>query len=1116
MFSWGKSVRSMSALTAVLLAAALLFVSTASAVEPHAGMLRYPDISEDHIVFRYANDLWVAPRGGGDAVPLSSPPGGESVPKFSPDGTLIAFMGNYDGDTDIYTIPVEGGVPHRVTHHPATEFVSDWTEDGRLIFSAWGYGGHPHAAELYTVARDGGLPEKLPVPWGFVGRISPDGEWLAYTPYQAAEFATWKRYMGGRQSDIWLFHLEDHTSKKITDWGGNDAYPMWHGEKIYYVSNAGPNHRMNVWMYDTVTDGRRQITSHAADDVKWPSIGPGAAGEGEIIYQLGGELMVLNLESEESRAVRITIPGDRPRVRPQMVDASGFIAGGNISATGKRVCLEARGDVWTLPAENGTPLNLSRTGGVAERQPVWSPDGRWIAYFSDETGEYELYVMQSDGRKEPMRMTDLEVGFPNTPTWSPDSEKIAFWDQTGQLYITDVESERTREAYRTLDNDGQWISWSSDSNWITFNDRTEPWAPPSVWLYNYDEDEAYQVTDGVYADTWPAFDREGKYLYFASQRDFSEETRADYGWKWVYASTDRLYAVALQETTASPFLPEIDMEEWEEEDDADGEEETEDADEEDADEEEGEDEEELIAIDLEGFEERAIQLPVAAGGFWQLQVNANGQLMYIRREQGGPGSVKLFDLSEGDEAEEQSVLSGVREFRISGDGNTMAAMSAMGGIAIVDAAPDQSWDETVSTDGMDVVIDPKEEWAQILRDAWRIERDYFYDPGMHGVDWKGVYRHYSEMVDDCASRADLSFVIGEMIAELNVGHAYYFGGDIEPTPSISVGMLGCSFELDDGAYRVGEIYEGGPWEPESRSPLTESGIDIDEGDYLLAVNGVPIDTDRDPWAAFQGLAGRVVTLTVSDDATHDEGDRDVVIRLIDEGRQSDLVYRHWIEQNRRYIEERSDGKIGYIYVPDTGYTGRKELFRQFTTQYMKDALIVDERWNGGGNSPRPFVDLLTKEMSMFWATRNVDQLMPDPQYAHYGPKCLLINESAGSGGDSFPYIFRELGAGPLIGTRTWGGLIGLSGNPGLIDGGYASVPTFAFVNKDGTWGIEGHGVDPDIEVVADPALMVDGSDPQIDRAIQVMLSALDKKPVKFPPKPDYPDRSGMGIREEDK
>ena len=1114
MSSWGKSVRYVLALTAVVFASAFLLASAASAVEPHAGMIRYPDLSDEHIVFRYANDVWLAPRGGGMARPLASPPGGESVPKFSPDGETIAFMGNYDGDTDIYTLPIEGGIPYRVTHHPATEFLSDWTADGRLIYSAWGYGSHPHSSELYTVSVEGGLPEKLPVPWGFVGRISPDGNWLAYTPYQAAEFSTWKRYMGGRQSDIWLFHLTDHVSKKITDWGGNDAYPMWHGDSIYYVSDAGSNHRMNVWVYNTVTDERRQVTRHGDYDVKWPSIGPGAAGEGEIIYQLGSELRILNLESEQSRVVRITIPGDRPRVRPQTFDAAGFISGGDISSTGKRLCLEARGDVWSLPAEKGTPQNFTRTSGTAERNPVWSPDGKWIAFLSDETGEYELYVMQSDGREEPKQLTDMEVGFPNTPTWSPDSEKIAFWDQTGQLYVTDVESERTRRAHRTMDADGQWISWSSDSNWIVFTDRNQPWTPSAVWLYDYEEDEAHQVTRGQYADTWPTFDREGKYLYFASQRDFGEEIRADYGWSWVYASTDRLYAVALQDTTPSPFLPEIDVEEWEDEDEADDAEDE--GEEEDDAEEEAEEEAELIAIDLDGFEARAIQLPVEPGGFWQLQVNASGQLLYLRREQGGPGTLQIFDISEGDETEEKTVLSGVAEFHISGDGNKLVAANPMGSLAIVDAAADQSWDETVSTAGMEVVIDPREEWAQILRDAWRIERDYFYDPGMHGVDWEGVYRHYSQLVNDCTSRADLSFVIGEMIAELNVGHAYYFGGDVEPTPSVSVGMLGCSFELENGAYRVGTIYEGGPLEPEARSPLTESGIDVAEGDYLLAVNGVPVDTDRDPWAAFQGLAGRVVTLTVSERPRMDDEARDVVIELIDEGRQRDLVYRHWIEQNRRYIDERSDGRIGYIYVPDTGGFGRRELFRQFTSQYARDALIVDERWNGGGNDPRPFVDLLHKPMSSFWATRNIDKLQPDPAYAHYGPKCLLINESAGSGGDNFPYLFRELGAGPLIGTRTWGGLVGLSGNPGLIDGGYASVPTFAFVNKDGTWGIEGHGVDPDIEVVADPALMVDGSDPQIDRAIEAMLAALDKKPVRFPPKPEYPDRSGMGIREEDK
>jgi tricorn protease len=1097
--------------------ALILFASAATAATPHAGMLRYPDVSETHIVFRYANDIWTVPREGGVASPLANPAGYESLPKFSPDGETIAFMANYDGNNDIYTIPAEGGTPFRVTHHPNSERPAGWTPDGDIIFWAYGLGSYPRAAGLFTVSPKGGMPEQLPVPYGSNASISDDGKWLAYNPF-ASDYSTWKRYRGGRAADIWLFNLRDHSSKKITDWEGADTFPMWHGHEIYYVSDAGPAHRLNVWVYDTTTERSRQITKHADYDVKWASIGPD-----EIVYQYGPELRLLDLESERSSAVDVRVPGDHTKIRPQLFDAAEEIQEDSASSTGKRAAIQARGDIWTIPAENGMPRAITRTDDAIERNPAWSPDGKWIAYTSDESGEYEIYVAQSDGRGETKKLTNRNGSYIEGLTWSPDSEKIAFFDSSGTLYVLDVESKDTTKAYkRATGGRGVSVSWSHDSRWLTFADeRSMRKANPVVFLYNLEEDELTQVTSGMFKDTWPTFDRVGDFLFYASQKDFSSFTSDDNYNSWVYDQTDRLLAVPLREDVEWPNLPSSDEEEWDDEDgededseDEDGEDEDgdEDAEDEDGDEDAEEEDEEPLVIDIEGFERRAILLPVERGGFTHLAVNHEGKLLYLRRGD-DPSVLQIADI-EDDEEMEKTVLSGVTGYDLSGDGQKALVVNEKLTMAIVDAAADQSWDETLSTSGMMVEIEPRVEWMATLHDAWRIMRDFFYDPGMHGVDWERVKRQYEPMVEDCASRGDLSFVLGEMIAELNVGHAYYMGGGSDTPATVSVGMLGCDFELHDGAYRISKVYQGGPWDSDARGPLSQPGIDVSEGDYVLKVNGVPVDTDKDPWAAFQGLAGMEVTLSVNEEPSITDSVRHVVVEPV--GSERDLRYRAWVEKNRAYVEEKSGGTVAYIYVPDTASAGRSDIARQFGGQMHMDALIIDERWNGGGWSPERFVELFDRHHGSYWAVRDADEGAPDPGVAHYGPKCMLINESAGSGGDSFPFWFKERGVGPLIGTRTWGGLVGLSGNPRLADGGYMTVPRFAFYNKDGTWGIEGHGVDPDIEVVDDPALMVDGGDPQLDKAIEVMLDEIEKNPFVPVPKPRYPDRSGMGIRPEDK
>ncbi len=1093
----------------VVVASMFVAASPTMAVEPHAGMLRYPDVSATHIAFRYADDLWVVPREGGVAVPLAGPPGGESFPRFSPDGKTIAFMGNYDGDYDLYTIPVSGGTPFRVTHHPTQEVLTEWTSDGGLIFYCFGMGKYPRASELFIVPSTGGMPRKIPVPYGANGSISDDGNWLAYTPHTRDQ-RTWKRYRGGMATDIWLFDLKNKTSRKITDWEGTDTQPMWHGNNVYYLSDDGPSHRLNIWVYDTLTDSRRQITKFDEYDVKWPSIGPGPDGAGEIVFQLGAELRLLDLAAEESMAIEVAIPGDRPKIRTQNTDAGKMIFSRGVSSTGKRVTVGARGDIWTLPAEHGSPINLSRTNGTAERNPSWSPDGRWIAYFSDETGGYGLYVTQSDGRGETKKLTSYETGFLYTPVWSPDSKWISFNDQKGTIYICNAETGATRRVDRNMDW-GSWspVSWSGDSNWIAYNKANTLVDNNTIWLYDVEKDKKYEVTSGMFNDTWPTFDREGKYLYFASQREFTEPIYEDQGTTWVYARTDRIYCVPLKSDAPSPLAPKSDDEKWGDEN---GEDEEKD--------ENGEEEEgvEEIEIDLEDFESRAIQTPVERGNFGNTAVNDSGNFIFTRFPHRGLSEkpvIQLLDLDEEKESDmEKTVLEGAYAAGITKDGKKLLAVTREGLMAIIDAKADQSMEKMVSTAGMFTEIDPREEWRQIFNEAWRIQRDFFYVDNMHGVDWKKVHKQYSAMIDDCASREDLSYVIREMISELNIGHAYYWGGDTEDAPTMPVGMLGCDYEPANGAYRISKIYEGAPWDADARGPLSQPGVDVEVGDYLLAVNGVELDTDKDPWAAFQGLVGKATKILVSDKPKIDDGAREVIVEPL--GSERELRYRAWVEANRAYVDEKTGGKVGYIYVPNTGIHGQNELVRQYYSQLRKGALIIDERWNGGGQVPTRFVELMNRPIANYWKLRYSEEGYPWPPDAHHGPKCMLINGLAGSGGDYFPFWFKEAGLGKLIGTRTWGGLVGISGNPRLIDGGYTSVPTFGFYEKDGTWGIEGHGVDPDIEVIDDPAKMHGGVDVQLDAAIDLMMREIEQNPYRPVPPPPPPDRSGMGIPAEER
>jgi tricorn protease len=1205
-------------------------------------MLRYPDVSAEKIVFSYAGDLWIVSRDGGVATPLASPPGSEMFARFSPDGKTIAFVGDYDGSQDIYTVDVDGGVPQRITFHPASKSVCGWTSDNQIIYSTNGFAGLERQPQLFTVSAEKPLPQPLPVPYGTNGDISADGKWLAYTPH-SHDHRTWKRYRGGMASDVWLFNLETKQSKQMTDWEGTDSLPMFHGDTVYYISDAGPEHRLNIWSYEIGSGSRKQITSFEDYDCKWPSIGPGSDGKGEIILENGSSLYRVNLVNGEAKKVDVIIPGDKPKLRPLQIDVSGTISGADISPNAKRIVVETRGDLWTLPAKEGTPRNLTRTSGVAERSPSWSPDGRWIAYFSDETGEYELYVKQSDGLGETKQLTKDGKAFRYSPTWSPDSKHIVFTDKTGAIFLHTIDGGTKLIDTEPFANQ-VGVNWSHDSAWLTYAMSSDTRTPTSiVYVYNVAEGSRHQITDGFFNDDQPVFDRKGEFLYFVGSRAFNQPQYEDVGSTFVYAGTQVVLAVPLRSDVKRPMLPKNDEESWgdsdqekkgekdngkdesapneksvdpvsgiwnlklESEDIAEdrrkatvdlklesdgkvtgiadtphgkieisegqfhsdsnelnfkvvspdltvevkvtladnkltgvakigeleipligerevpadngqtGEEESKSQD--------GKKSEAKppIKIDLEDISKRTFQLPIRQGNFGSLAVNEKNQLIYIRRsprggrfsEDGeGGATIQLFDMHDEKKPEEKTVATGVRNFVITADGKKLLVFKGRS-MYVVDPAPDQKLETEVPRKGMIAEINPREEWKQVFREAWRVQRDFFYDPTMHGVDWSAIHYHYAKMLDDCSSRDDVGFLISEMISELNVGHAYYrppSGSDGDDKKmDARVGLIGCTFEVANGRYRLATIFEGAAWDTDARNDLRALGVK--EGEYLLAVNDIELTSSIDPYSLFRGTVDTPTILTIGENEKLGESNRRVVVKPM--ANDSNLRFRHWIEQNRKMVDVKTNGRVGYIYVINTGVPGQNDLFRQFYGQMAKEALIIDDRWNGGGQIPTRFIELLNRPVTNYWAKRDGRDWTWPPD-SHQGPKCMLINGMAGSGGDMFPALFRQNKLGKLIGMRTWGGLVGISGNPGMIDGSSVTAPTFAYYELDGTWGIEGHGVDPDMMVIDDPAKMQDGGDPQLEAAITLMLSELQSKPYVKPDRPKYPDRSKFGLEEADK
>lgn len=1064
------------------------------AADGEARLLRYPSIYRDFVVFVHGGDLWRAPSKGGQAVRLTSHEGVELTPKISPDGAWVAFSAEYSGSRQVYVMPVTGGQPKQLTFYndvgtmpPRGGFdywIQGWHPDGKILVrmnrTPWGV----RPGRYFLVDPEGGLEQPLPIPIGGGADYSPDGKKLAYVYYDR-EFRTWKHYQGGRNQDLWTFDFEAMKSTRITEAAGSDNFPMWHGNTLYFTSDR--EHTLNLYAHDLGSGEVRKLTRFDEYDVLWPSLGPEA-----IVFMNGGWLYRTDLASGDTRKIPITIGDDRQVAMPRWETVSDNIASADLSPDGKRAVFEARGDLFTVPAKNGPTRNLTRTQGVRESAPAWSPDGVRLAYYSDVDGEMALYVRMQDGSGEPRRIVKGVPVWRAPAEWSPDGEKLAFGDSENRLYIVDVESGKLTLADQSDQGPIGNYHWSPDSRWLVYETNHPETLLPNLTVYSLDDGKTRMMGDGATSDRGAVFSADGKYLFFLSDRDYNLAF-SDFEFNYIYNNATRLYAVAL-DPEADVLFPlrsdEVEIEEEGEEEDS---EEDGEGDEEQDGDDEGEEAPSLVVV-ADGFVQRTLALPgIEAGNYGGLRA-VEGAVFFLQFPAAGPPSLMRYDLEE---REASSVVEGVDRYILGAQGEKVL-YRADGAWSIAGASADAKG-ESLDVSGLRMRLDPRAEWRQMFEECWRIGRDWFYDADMHGVGWEKMRKRYGALVPSISHRSDLDFILGEMIGELQAGHSYVQNGEMTSVERVEGGMLGAELQADpSGRYRIAHIFPGENWDAAYRSPLTEPGVHVEEGEFLLAIDGEDLTTADNPYRLLEGKGDVQVTLLVNDKPEVD-GAREVQVRTLTS--EGNLRYLDWITTRAAMVDRLSSGRIGYIHLPDTAFGGNRALQKYFYSQVSKPGLIIDERNNGGGFIPDRMIEMLSRTALSYWTRRGV-QPNSTPGFRHDGPKAMLINGYAASGGDALPYYFRQAGLGKLIGTTTWGGLIGLSGNPMLVDGGGVLYPTFRFFGTDGEWAVEGVGVRPDIEVWDLPEAMASGRDPSIEKAVEVLLEEL--KSARGDPEPPTP------------
>jgi tricorn protease len=1092
-----------TALAAICAAAAL--ATPAHALEK-CRLMRQPDIQGSTIVFVYGGDLWTVARSGGTASRLTSHEGLERFPKLSPDGKRIAFTAEYDGNVDAYTIPSEGGEPRRLTWHPGDDQVAEWYPDGKsLLIRSRRASSIARYDRFFRVPAEGGFEELLPLPTAGYCSLSPDGHQIAYVS-PSYDNRTWKRYKGGNAPNIWVYDFVKNTSDCITaDWPGPDEWPMWYQHTIYYCSDRG-GRTANVWAYDLDTRTQRQVTRFTEYDVKWPSIGSDA-----IVLENGGDLWVMDLPGETLHKIDVMVPDDKPATRAELRNVSKWIEQADLSPSGKRAVFCARGEIFTVPAEDGDIRNLTNSPASRERGPAWSPDGKWVAFWSDASGEYELTLAPGDGRGPLRQVTHGGGLYRYQLIWSPDSKKIAFSDKALRLWWCDVATGKLTQVDKSEVAEFTDYSWSGDSRWLVYA-KTELNNFSHLVLYSLETGRTTPVTSGMTDDFSPSFDPGGKYLYFISRRTL-QPGYGNFDFDFHFSDTDKIYALTLRDTLQSPVKPKSDEEEGTPAESADKGDKGEKGDKggKGAEKKEGAKEPAPVKIDLAGIGDRCVALPIEAGRYTGLTA-FEGKLIFIELGERDadadgppPGEIHVFDLEK---REDKTVISGVASFYAPTRDGSKLLYHAGETWGIVDVAEGKKvGDGKLKTGSLMATVDPLKEWMQMFNEAWRLQRDFYYDPAMGGLDWKAIGERYRQLVPYCAHRSDLSYLLGEMQGELSTSHSYVGGGDYPDVPRVGVGLLGADYELDaaSGLYRFRTIYRERDWNSSVSAPLGEPGIGVREGDYLLSVNGQPVRSPQNVYAPFTGTVGRETRIVVGSSA-NDLKPRTYVVRPIAD--ESSLRYTAWVDANREKVWKATNGRIAYIHVPNTATQGIQEFTKQYYPQVDKDGIIVDERFNGGGFIPDFFVERLWRTTWTYWSNRDGVGFRT-PGTAIDGPKCILINEYAGSGGDAFPYYFREQKLGPVIGKRTWGGLVGISHNLPLVDGGVITMPDFGLYDLSGHWTVENHGVDPDIEVENRPEFLVQGHDPQLERAIQYCMDELARHPVKRPERPQYKVQEGL-------
>lgn len=1072
-----------------------VFIS-ATATAQGTRLLRTPTVSRDQIAFEYAGDLWVAARSGGQARRLTATPGVEIEPHFSPDGTQIAFTATFAGNTDVYVMPTSGGDPTRLTHHPGLDFARGWTPDGRRIVFASDRETVPHPHfRLWTVSAAGGVEEPLPMPRAYTGSFAPDGRRLAYEEIPLAMFpawaqnqsSQWRHYRGGRTHPIRLMTLADYSVQKLPWTNSNDTSPMWVGNTVYFLSDR--NHTVNLFAYRVDTKALTQLTRHEEFDIMSASAGPDA-----VVYEQAGYIHLVDVKTGQSRRLNIEVSGDLPWARPQFKKVAAMIRNSTLSPTGVRAAFEARGEIFTVPAEKGDYRNLTQSPGTHDRSPAWSPDGMQLAWFSDASGEYQLMIGDQTGATKPRAIALPSAAFFSAPAWSPDGKRLLFHDNHLNLWTLEVASGQATcvdtDTYHDPAREPDAV-WSPDSQWIAYSKSLDNHMR-AIFVYSLGDGKTRQITDGMSDSVLPAFDAGGKYLYFLASTNYGPRG------SWLeMSSLDRpirraVYVIVLSASDPSPLLPEL------------------------GDEitpapaaKPGAEPAVTVQIDFDRILQRILALNVPAGDYSDLAAGVAGTIFYLEPmraaaagDAGGPAAMRLHRYQLRERAA-TPFLEGIRSYSLSADRKKLlyGATGNRWGIVATDR-PAKVGDGTLDVSKLEMWVDPRAEGAQIYKETWRIQREYFYEPKMHGADWNAVYEKYLPLVAHVGHRTDLAYLIATVGGELAVGHSYLAGtGDVGTEDSVSVGLLGADFVVENGHYRIKKIYTGENWNPDLQAPLSAPGIQVSEGDYLLEVNGRAL-APPNLYSAFQGTAGRQTLIRVNKMPSL-EGSR--VVTVVPVANEQGLRTRAWIEANRRKVDELSGGRLAYVWLPNTSVTGYAAFNRYYYAQQHKEGAIIDERYNQGGMVADYIVNELDRKLLGYFATRD-GKPSTSPIAGIYGPKVMIINESAGSGGDALPYYFKMRKLGPLVGTRTWGGLVGTLGVPPTIDGGGITAPSLAFYNLKGQWDVENIGVAPDIEVEYTPAEVIKGHDPQLERAVQEAMKLLEQNPVQRVARPAPIDR----------